>query len=41
MAVVAFGLNHNTAPVSIREQAAITADQLDAALADLSNFANV
>lgn len=41
MAVVAFGLNHNTAPVAIREQAAIAPDQLEAALADLNDLANV
>ena len=35
MSLIAFGLNHRTAPVNIREQVAFPPDRLDEALADL------
>ncbi|MFW6191809.1 MAG: glutamyl-tRNA reductase, partial [Thiohalospira sp.] len=35
MSLIAFGLNHRTAPVDIREQVAFPPDRLDEALADL------
>ena len=35
MNVLSLGLNHTTAPVAIRERAAVAADHLDEALNDI------
>ncbi|MCL4136457.1 UNVERIFIED_CONTAM: hypothetical protein GTU68_014280 [Idotea baltica] len=39
MQVLSLGLNHNTAPVAIRERAAVAADHLDDALQDIAKCA--
>ena len=41
MHVLSVGLNHNTAPVSVREQAAVGADHLEDALIDISKHADI
>jgi len=41
MHLFAFGINHKTAPVSIREQAAFAPEQLPQALHDITTHAGV
>jgi len=41
MALLALGLNHHTAPVEVRERAAIAEDRLEAALQDLRGITQV
>ena len=41
MQVLSLGLNHNTAPVAIRERAAVAADHLDEALRDIAKCSNI
>jgi len=41
MSIIAFGINHKTAPVDIRERVAFAKDQLHSALQDLASRPNV
>lgn len=41
MHVLSLGLNHTTAPVAIREQAAVAADHLDDALNDIAKYTSI
>lgn len=41
MSILAFGINHKTAPVDIRERVAFAKDQLDTALRDLASRPNI
>ena len=41
MQVLSLGLNHNTAPVAIRERAAVAADHLDDALVDIAKHPTI
>ena len=41
MQVLSLGLNHNTAPVAIRERAAVAADHLDDALLDIAKCSGI
>ena len=41
MQVLSLGLNHNTAPLAIRERAAVAADHLDEALHDIAKCSNI
>ena len=41
MHVLSIGLNHTTAPVEIRERAAVAADHLDDALVDIAKYTDI